>query len=103
MKTAFIVAIVLWASAAFAQTAGSSVSAQPQVYSFESHPEHARRTPLAQAQDLIGGESNVSAHGERPLWELAATPVQEVPLGDSARALREQHLAAKKSLKCWQN
>lgn len=102
MKTAFVVAIVLWASASFAQTASASVSAQPQVYSFESHPEHAKRTPLAQAQDLIGGESNVSARGERPLWELA-TPVQQVPLGDSARALREQHLAAKKSLKCWQN
>ena len=98
MKTALLVTVVLCASAAFGQVATASLSAQPQIYAFDSHPAHAARTPMAQEQSLNGGEAYVIAHGERPLWELA-TPVCETPLGDSARQFREQHLAAKKAVK----
>ena len=101
MKTALLVTLVLCASAAFGQAA--SVSNQPLVYAFESHPGHAVRTPMAAEQRLNGGETYVIAQGERPLWEVAAPPVQEVPLGDSARQLREEHLTGKKAVKCWSN
>ncbi len=103
MKTALFAMFVLCASTAFAQSVASpSVSSQPIIYSFESHAEHASRQPLAQEQSLNGGETLTYAQGERPLWEVA-TPTHEVPLGDSARALRQEHLTAKRAVKCWQN
>lgn len=37
------------------------------------------------------------AQGERPLWEVAPVKQPEVPLGDIARALRHEHLKAKKA------
>ena len=101
MKTAVFAMCVLCASAAFGQV-GGSISSQVQPLSFESHPVHASRQALATEQSLNGGETLVYAQGERPLWELA-TPVHETPLGDSARALRQEHLMAKKAAKCWQN
>jgi hypothetical protein len=103
MKTVLFVMFVLCASSAFGQAAASaSVSAQPTIYSFESHAEHASRQPLAKEQDLNGGVVFTYAQGERPLWEFA-TPTHEVPLGDSARMLRQEHSTAKKAAKCWQN
>jgi hypothetical protein len=102
MKTAFLAMCILGASAAFGQTATSSVSARPQIYSFETHSERASRQPLAPTQNLNGNEIMVYANGELALWEVA-TPVHEVPLGDSARALRQEHATVKKAAKCWQN
>jgi hypothetical protein len=102
MKTAFFVICVLCASAAFGQVAAVNVSAQPQIYSFDSHPEHASRQPMAEVRSINGGETYVYAQGERPLWELA-TPSHEVPLGDSARLLRQEHATAQKAARCWQN
>ena len=103
MKTTLLtICILLGASAAFGQTAANVLSARPQVYTFETHPEHASRQPLAPAQNLNGDEVLIYAQGERPSWELA-TPVHEVPLGDSARALRQEHEAAKRAAKSWQN
>ncbi len=102
MKTALFVMCVLCASVAFGQAATVGVSAEPVIYSFASHPEQATRQPLAQSQNLNGGETYVYARGERPLWEVA-TPSQEVPLGDSARMLRQEHLTVKRAAKCWQN
>jgi len=102
MKTALLAMCILGASAAFGQTATSSLSARPQIYYFETHPEHASRQPLAQTQNLTGNEILVYAQGELPLWEVA-TPVRQVPLGDSARALRQEHETAKRAAKCWQN
>ncbi len=103
MKTALLAAgvlgvLVLCASASFGQsvTAGT-LSATPQIYSFEGHPEHAMRTPLAQEQQINGGETVVSAVGERPLWEVA-TIVHERPLGDVAREFRAQRLLSKKAV-----
>jgi hypothetical protein len=103
MKIAMLAVCILGSSAAFAQAAtSSSVNAQPQVYTFESHPEHASRKALRSAENLNGNEIVVYAQGERPLWELA-TPVYEVPLGDSARALRQEHAMVKRAARCWQN
>jgi protein-disulfide isomerase len=103
MKIAVLAVCILGSSAAFAQAVASgSVNAQPQVYAFESHPEHASRKALRSAEDLNGNEIVVYAQGERPLWEVA-TPVQEVALGDSARALRQEHATMKKAARCWQN
>jgi hypothetical protein len=103
MKSALLFLTLFCASAAFGQSAASAtLSAQPQVYAFDSHPGHAVRTPLAQEQSINGNEVFVSARGERPLWEVA-TPTQEIPLGDTARMFREQHEASKRALKHWQN
>ena len=101
MKTILLTICILGASAAFGQAA-TVLSATPQVYSFETHPEHASRQPLAPMQSLNGSEELVYAQGELPLWEVA-TPVHEVPLGDSARALRQEHETSKRAGKCWQN
>jgi hypothetical protein len=101
MKTALLVMCVLAASAAFGQ-ATASVNAQPQGYTFDSHSLHASRTPLAPTVNLTGNEVMVYAQGELPLWEVS-TPVHEVPLGDSARALRQEHAAAKRAAKLYQN
>jgi len=46
--------------------------------------------------------NNVQAHGVRPLWEVA-TPAYVVPLGDSARMLKKEHLDAKKAVVVWTN
>jgi len=43
-----------------------------------------------------------SMPGGETLVEVA-TPVQEVALGDSARALRQEHATMKKAARCWQN
>jgi hypothetical protein len=102
MKKALLAICILGSTAAFAQYAGGSLSAQPQVYSFASHEEHASRRPLRTTEILNGDETVVSAQGERSLWEVA-TPVHEVPLGDSARTLRLEHAATKKAAKVWQN
>jgi hypothetical protein len=102
MKTVLFALCVLCASAAFGQIGQSSLSAQPTVYTFENHPQHASRTPMADPQTLNGNEVSVSAHGERPLWEVAVTK-QEVSLGEAARALREEHESAKRAVRSWQN
>jgi hypothetical protein len=102
MKTALFVICVLCTSTAFGQLALSSISAQPTVYTFDSHPEHASRQPMAQEQNLNGGVTLTYGQGERPLWEVAA-PVRETPLGDSARMLRQEHATARKAARCWQN
>jgi len=103
MKMAVLAICILGSSAAFAQAASrSSVSAQTQQYVFETHPEHASRQALRSSEELNGNEVMIYAQGERPLWEVA-TPVHEVPLGDSARALRREHATVKKAARYWQN
>ena len=98
MKTILCAICLLCASTtAFGQSAGAAtLSGQPQVYAFDGHPLHANRVPLAQTQDINGGFINVSAKGERPLWEVAQEK-HEVPLGDVARAYRAERAAEKKS------
>jgi len=98
MKTVFFLFCVMSATAAFGQSvAGASVmSAEPMPVTVPTHPRHADHQSLLTEQSLLGTSVNVSAHGERPLWEFAPKKV-EIPLGDVARALREDHKVAKKS------
>jgi len=51
-------------------------------------------------QNLLGSSGQTRAHGQRPLWEVA-TPAYVTPLGDSARALKEEHKSAKKADIVW--
>lgn len=57
---------------------------------------------MGQAQDIMEQSINVQAHGVRPLWEVA-TPAYIVPLGDSARLLKKEHMFAKKAEIVWNN
>ena len=104
MKTAFLLFCVLCASAAFGQSvAGTSVlSAEPVAIVVPSHPGHATQQNMLSEQSLLGTSTYVSAHGERPLWEVAPKKV-EVSLGDVARACRKDHAVAKKSANVVEN
>jgi len=103
MKTILCAMFLLCASAAFGQAVGAAtVSSQPQVYTFDSHPLHASRVPMAQSQDLNGGVTVVVTQGERPLWEVAQEK-HEMPLGDVARMLRAERAAKKKAAVQLQN
>jgi hypothetical protein len=104
MKTTLFLLCLLFTAAAFGQSAagGSALNAQPQVFQFASHAQHASRQPLGQAQNLLETSGFTYARGERPLWEVA--PVSVVtPLGDTARMLRTEHASAKKAAVVWEN
>ena len=97
MKITLLILIILCTVNVFAQ-AQSGISSQTTPLQFSDHPEHASVTAMATEHPLVGGApDNYSyAHGERPLWEFG--PVSEpVPLGDVARALRKERMAAKKA------
>jgi hypothetical protein len=103
MKTIIFALCFLCTTAAFGQV-GASVSAHPQPITFESNPLHAMRQPMADTQTLFDSTSAsyTYAQGELPLWEVAEKKV-EVPLGDSARALRKEHEVVRKAAKVWSN
>ena len=99
MKTTLALLLLFTASALFAQSAGVATrSAQPAVAQFESHPQRARQHVMAQEENILFNASNPSAQGERPLWEVAQ-PAPEIPLGDIARMLRDEHMTARKAVK----
>lgn len=99
MKATLFALLILCASGALAQTIGTAVlSSEPVVVQFPSHPARAAQRPLAAEQNILFTASNSYAQGERPLWEVAK-PVPEIPLGDIARMLREEHASAKKAVK----
>ena len=105
MKTTLLVlSFLCFAGAAFGQASvgGVGLSAEPVVYDFRSHAGHAAQQDMGRHQDIMGQYNNVQAHGVRPLWEVA-TPAYVVPLGDSARMLRKEHMAAKKAEIVWNN
>ncbi len=104
MKTTLFVLFLLLTSAAFGQSAGVgwALDSQPQVVHVPSHPQTAAPQPMAAELNLLGNTNYASAHGERPLWEVGAKPV-EVSLGEIARNLRKQHDVAKKADKCFEN
>jgi len=96
MKTTIFLVCLLSATAAFGQY--YSVGSAP-IQSTYNPPDHATRAfsqPMATEQNLLGVDSFPSAKGEMPLWEA---PVQshEIPLGDIARVLKQQHATAKKA------
>jgi hypothetical protein len=100
MKTTLFALLFLCATAAFGQSVGAAVSNEPQPIQMPSHEQHASQQALQAEQSLlITSYSNSSARGERPLWEAGAKPPAEVPLGDVARRLRNQHATARKAVK----
>lgn len=104
MKTFFFLFLVcaLSASVAAGQTIGATLTGEAHPLTVPSHPRHASQAGLSTAQNLMERSGSTSAHGERPLWEvMKLTP--ETPLGDSARALRKEHSAAKKATVLWKN
>ncbi len=105
MKTTLLVlGLLCFAGAAFGQATvgGIGLSAEPVVYEFQSHAGHASQTDMGRHQNIMEQYTNVQAHGVRPLWEVA-TPAYVVPLGDSARMLRKEHMYAKKAEIVWNN
>ena len=104
MKILVVVFCFFATSAALAQVSGggASLSAEPAIAEFTSHPAHANQTGMAVQQDVMERSSPLIAQGERPAWELAPR-VNVVPLGDIARTLRKEQLDAKKSTKIWEN
>ena len=104
MKTTIFALCFLCATAAFGQSISYSVSSRSQPLQIDSNPLHASPQPLAQAQNLFDSTSATYtyAQGELKLWEVA-TETHEIPLGDSARALRKEHDAVKKSARVWSN
>ena len=106
MKITFcVLGILCFAGMAFGQAGSatsSGISAEPVVYEFQSHVGHAMQQGMGQTQDIMETSINVSAHGVRPLWEVAK-PAYVAPLGDSARLLRQEHMSAKKAEIVWTN
>lgn len=104
MKTILLVVFILSTVAAFGQatTATYVLSSQPQMMVVPSHPEHASGKPMATPENLLGQGGYTMAHGERPLWEVAPDRVEK-PLGDQARELKQERLAAKKAKRVWEN
>lgn len=88
---------------ASAQNIGASpANARPQMLVLGDNPEHAYQTPMASGQDLLEHGGSVSAHGERPLWEVMPE-TQKRPLGDIARELKLEHESARKAVIVWTN
>jgi hypothetical protein len=96
------VVCVCCAVGATGQVRGASISAQPQVVSMPYHPEFAPQAGMAVEHNITGHSASYSAHGERPLWEMMPERIA-TPLGDSARAARQEHAAAKKAVIVWSN
>ena len=98
MKATLFALTLLCATGAFAQITAAVRSSQPAPVQFESHPAQATQHHLASEENILFTANNSYAQGERPLWEVAK-PAPEIPLGDIARTLRNQHSTAKKAVK----
>src|ERR1700751_3955139 len=97
MKITLLFVLLLCTAAALGQSVGT-LSNQVTVLELPDHPQHASITAMACERPLVGGNPDNYSYekGERPLWEFG--PVSEpVPLGDVARAYREQRAVAKKA------
>jgi len=98
MKTTLFALFLLCASAALGQSVGASVlNNEPVIVQVPSHQARATQHPLAEERSILFTSTATYARGERPLWEVAK-PAPEVPLGDVARMLRQQHATAKKAV-----
>ena len=103
--TLCLLGILCFAGVAFGQAssgATSGLSAEPVIYTFQSHAGRAAQQGMGEHLDIMEHSANVQAHGVRPLWEVV-TPAYVVPLGDSARLLRKEHMDAKKAEIVWNN
>lgn len=97
MKPTLLVLMILFAAAAFGQSAGV-ISSQVAVIHIPDHPLEAHEHAMAPEHPLVGGASDTYsyAQGERPLWEFGPVSVP-VSLGEVARAYRKEKLTAKKA------
>lgn len=105
MKIAVLILCFFCTTLAFGQVAAlssSATNAEPQPLQFYTHVQHATHQAMAPEASLLQPAAYLSAHGERPLWEVAKLP-DVLPLGDVARALREEHQVTKKSEVIWVN
>jgi hypothetical protein len=99
--TVFVFCFFLCATAVFGQSA-PVLSNRPQMLQVPDNPAHASQHEMAVEQNILEHSAYTVAQGEKPLWEFGPVS-QPTPLGDSARILRKQHEAAKKSDIVWQN
>ncbi len=104
MKTLAFLSLVFCASLVWGQSAvgGGALSAEPQVPQFYSHPQHASQRGMAMEQRVLESSTAIVEHGVMPLWEVASL-APAVPLGDIARALRQEHEATRKAERTWTN
>jgi hypothetical protein len=96
MKTTFIVLATIFLSAAASAQTASTTSGEVRPIQIMGHPSFAGQGQMGTERSLFGGGSISYAQGERPLWEFGEVK-PEVPLGDVARAVRNEKLTAKKS------
>ena len=103
MKTTSLLAFCLLCTlGAFGQNL-LTPSSFTSTFQVTGHAQQAVPTPMAQEKSLLEGSGQVyTAHGERPLWEVAPI-IHETPLGDSARALKKEHEAVKRAEIVWEN
>jgi len=96
MKTTIVLFCLLCATAAFGQYYAVGSAPFQSTYNPPEHPSRAVSHPMLTEQNLLGVNSFTYAQGEMPLWEAPALS-HEVPLGDIARTLKQQHATAKKA------
>src|SRR5579864_5225585 len=97
MKTTLVAIFLLLAVSAFGQASAGAISAEAHMTQVPDHPQHAEMHAMANEHSLLGSGGVTSAQGERPLWEFGTAPAQQTPLGDIARSIRKEKLAAKKA------
>ena len=108
MKHLFFVSLavcIFFAVSAAGQVSGV-LNAQPQMFEMPSHPQQASQQAMGQSRDIMERSVSVWGQGEKPLWEAMqemGTLAAVTPLGDSARALRKEHVAVKKATIVWSN
>lgn len=90
---------ILSSASMCAQLTGGYINPEAHPLQFASHEQHAYEGTLLPQRDLYVRTASTIAHGERPLWEFGQQPLEEMPLGDVARLLRQQHATAKKAVK----
>jgi len=100
MKITIFALCFICTTAAFGQISTVTNVAQPLV--MVDHPMHAIQHPMGTEQSVLESYDFTSAHGERPLWEFA-TVQHNVPLGDTARLLKQEHATVRKAEKVWSN
>jgi hypothetical protein len=96
MKTSIFVLCLFCAVTAFGQQ-GTVLNPNVQPFSPPSHPQHASQHEMGQETSLLSTSSYSWAKGEVPLADLAS-PMYYTPLGDIARAYREEHANAPKAV-----
>jgi hypothetical protein len=96
MRTFLVTLFLLVASSAFAQYNGQTLPSQTNPWRPAYHEEHVRRDGVRREQNINPSQGVAFARGEMPSADLKLE--LETPLGDLARAYREDHKNAKKAV-----